>query len=553
MKAVSAVLSVAWLVGLVGVATAQESKPAGAGKAFPKAVAAGQTVTMDDDLFLSGSDSIDINGTADKPCIVIGNGHQIKTKGEWTGRFKANCCTFKDLGKTQKVIKTEKPNDHSSFKVTDPDVPAMVLTAGGKGDINFDHCTFDASSFLTFTANGESTFSFRNSTMLENGIYPVSEMPETSRHAFTLSGSSQAKKFFQGNRVYKGECHFQSANVLIGGDKDEDSNLVIGIRAKIQAAGQGTIIRGNYVHVLLLDKNVPPNFEYWSQVWTFSPGEGTIAEHNVIRDGEWIIRFVKGEFRYNLICDINDHDLCQNGSIGRIHHNIFFGSKPDHFQGQMGGCIAVVYKPETPDGGIEVFNNVFDGCGWLPVPVMNVGKEGFIKSYRNNVAFNFALGDKYVRVPASFLCRDWTEDNVSEPPARLGYADYNLWYNPKSKSKTVYGLSVAGKTLRKDAGFGLNDVPKGGAVDEQADPKFAGPLPTAFNYKDEDIKSGKVTVSQILADFRKAYTPAAGSPLIDAGDKADGEGTDIGAVGAGKAHKDDLFGTFGKATSQPGK
>ena len=46
-----------------------------------------------------------------------------------------------------------------------------------------------------------------------------------------------------------------------------------------------------------------------------------------------------------------------------------------------------------------------------------------------------------------------------------------------------------------------------------------------FAFADDDIKSGKVTVSKILAFYRDAYTPAPGSPLIDAGDPADGEGT----------------------------
>ena len=101
---------------------------------------------------------------------------------------------------------------------------------------------------------------------------------------------------------------------------------------------------------------------------------------------------------------------------------------------------------------------------------------------------------------------------------------------------------MAGKTVRKDAGFALNDVTKGGEVDEQVDPKFTGPLPTDFPFKDEDIKTGKVTVSQMLAHFRKVYTPAEGSPLIDAGDPADGEGADIGAVGTGNPHKGDCFG-----------
>jgi hypothetical protein len=52
-------------------------------------------------------------------------------------------------------------------------------------------------------------------------------------------------------------------------------------------------------------------------------------------------------------------------------------------------------------------------------------------------------------------------------------------------------------------------------------------------------------VSKILAYYRDAYTPAAGSPLIRAGDPADGESTNIGAVGSSKQSEGDRFGRFG--------
>jgi hypothetical protein len=157
-----------------------------------------------------------------------------------------------------------------------------------------------------------------------------------------------------------------------------------------------------------------------------------------------------------------------------------------------------------------------------------------VKSLRNNVFFNFPHGEKYMRSGQAMVRPVWTEPLTDPGPALLGYSDYNAFFSPKAKVKKNYGLSVAGKTERKDAGFGLNDLPRGGARDEQVDPKFKGPIPTAFVFDDKDIKSGAVTVSKILAHYRDLYSPGPGSPLIDAGDPADGEGTDIGAVDAGK-------------------
>jgi len=92
-----------------------------------------------------------------------------------------------------------------------------------------------------------------------------------------------------------------------------------------------------------------------------------------------------------------------------------------------------------------------------------------------------------------------------------------------------------------------DDVPRGGKVDEQADPKFNGPLPDKFPFSDDEIKSGKVTVSKILAFYRTAYSPGAESPLVGTGDPAEGVGTNIGAIGAGKESVADRFGRFGRA------
>src|SRR5204863_3771248 len=179
-------------------------------------------------------------------------------------------------------------------------------------------------------------------------------------------------------------------------DTDADSNIFIGYRIGINADGEGTVVRGNYFH-LLMPKT--PEYPYWSQVSVFTTGRHVLAEYNVIRDGEWIVRFVEGEFRYNLISDIVDHDLMQNGSAGRIHHNLFLAGTSDHRQGAMSACIAVIYPPKTPGEGIEIFNNVFDGGGRLNVPAIEVAPKAFVKSVRNNVFYNFAHGEKYFKRP----------------------------------------------------------------------------------------------------------------------------------------------------------
>src|SRR5262249_34990876 len=151
-------------------------------------------------------------------------------------------------------------------------------------------------------------------------------------------------------------------------------------------------------------------------------------------------------------------------------------------------------------------------------PGIDVCEKGAVKSVRNNVFCNIALPEKYYKLPAAIVRPSWGETELTATD-RLGYADYNLTFNPAAKSRLRYTLTVAGKTQGKDAGFALHDVDQ--------DPRFTGPLPREFPFNDDDIKSGATTVSKMLTYYRQVYAPAAGSPLIDAGDPADGAGTDI--------------------------
>jgi hypothetical protein len=173
------------------------------------------------------------------------------------------------------------------------------------------------------------------------------------------------------------------------------------------------------------------------------------------------------------------------------------------------------------------------------VPAIEIGSDGFVASLRNNVFFNhptsFASGSATIRP-------GFSEKLGETGPARMGYADYNLFYNPDAKVIRNYGLSVTGKAERRDAGFGKYDIPVDGARNAQVHPKFKGPLPAAFPFSDDDIRARRISVSKILARYRDAYAPGDGSPLTDGGDPADGKGSFIGAIGTGKDAPNDRFG-----------
>lgn len=497
-------------------------------------VEAGQTYSLNEDLVLTGDDVLEVKGTPEKHCTLAGNHHRIRSGDKWSGSVKITHATLRKLGAPAQVA--------NNGQRLGAEAHAFDLRGSGQASVIIEHCTFDECSSVQIQNDDQSVTTFRNNTYLENSLVAIDKDIARSAHCFVARGNSRERKRFQGNFIPRGKVLFQAPNWLVGGDHDADSNIFIGLRIGILAEGEGTAVRGNYLHLRM---PITKQYPYWSQVSTFTTAKGALGEHNVIRDGEWIVRFVEGEFRYNLIMDIIDHDLMQNGSAGRVHHNLFLAGDSDSRQGSMSGCIAVIYPPKRPGAGIEIFNNVFDGGGKLDVPAIEVAPQAFVTSVRNNVFYNFAHKEKYYKRPQAMIRIAWNDETAEERPARLGYADHNLFYSPKARVPRNYLLSVAGKIERKDVGFGRNDVPKNGKVDEQVDPMFKGPVPSKFPYTDEDIKARKVTVSQILAFYREVYSPGEGSPLIGAGDPADGAGTNIGAIETGQPASHNGFGRFG--------
>lgn len=494
-------------------------------QAASKTIEAGQTLTLTEDMVLAGDDSLVISGTADKHVSVVGKSFRITTKDKWAGKIKISFCDFKDLG-------TDKAE-------------AMKINMDGKADVAIDNSVFDACGAIYLNTGGESTVQFRNNTLMENCLVPAARIREQSRASFQAEGGGTGAKVFAGNRVYKCINIFSGRNWTIGGDKDEDSNFLIGTRCGLTLSGRNCRVAMNYIHTLYENGS--------SQVANIEAGQGEnqVIENNVLHQGEWVVRSLTGELRNNVILDMNGHNwVIGPRANAKIHHNIF--ARYVTWDKNKNAGISVCY--DQP--GIEIYNNTFDGRGKdksFDVPVLEIPgtqenvtvneggtttrKSAFVErsvtSFRNNVMYNFCI-----RYPAVSVGTYTEKPSATSKPARMGYADYNCFsYDPNSPVKQNYAVSVAGKTERKDAGFAANDLPKGGKVDEQVDPKFAGPIPEDFPWKDAEMKAGKVKVSQMLDLYRKAYAPAKDSPLIDAGDPADGEGTDIGAVDAGKTAK----------------
>jgi hypothetical protein len=479
---------------------------------------AGQTAQLSGDVQLAGADVFEALGTAAAPCTLLGGGHGIRTAEGWTGRIVIRHCTVRGLGTAA--------------------APALEARAAGEARVTVEDTTFDASGAIVVETAGRSTVTFRRNTILESSVVPTPIALGNSRPAFSTRGSSPAAKTFQGNRIYRSWAAFEAtANWLIGGDTPAESNIIIGNRAGIIIERSRLMtVRGNYV------RGAGP-FEGWNQVFVFqATGEDMLVEHNIFRHGNWLVRgFTGGEFRYNLLGDSFDRPwmiLTSDGEAS-VHHNVFIRNR---VRPEVDG-LWVLYPAKAPS--TRVYNNTFHGgggCGIRMGGAVNVNEGSVLASLHSNafVSFDSDIG------PETALVRGRVGPSGFEPrrlaPPRLGYADYNLFHNPNALVRDNYALTVAGKTERRDPGFARFDAYPGGPVDEQVDPGFAGPIPVSFPYNDDDLRSGATTVCQILRYYRRIFTPARGSPLVDRGAPSEGAGADIGAVGAGTPHPDDRFG-----------
>ncbi|HEY2901732.1 MAG TPA: hypothetical protein VGL59_14210 [Polyangia bacterium] len=498
-------------------------------------VAPGDTLELQEDLVLAGADNLTVGAAGGVRATIHGNGHSIialrSDTAPWTGHVAIESTDVSGLGTTM--------------------TPGMELHGGMDSDITIEDTVFDASGQVLLVMW---TGALRRNTVLDTTLVPVVDALTDSQPAIEIDGPDSmmdGQRFFQGNRIYKSWARFhESTYWLVGGDTAADSNIIIGQRAAIEVdICANMLVRGNYIHLT-------PLIMGWNQVSSFtSTGTDNLVEHNLIRGGNWLVHATSGtEFRYNLFGDSYERPwlLLDTTDQWLVHHNVFIRNDRNPNPTPVDGITIGGPDPSKPPILPEVptdhiYNNTMDGggpCRALTSGAVSVGSGATLPSLRNNVMARFRMNI----APATGVVHGGRDSmnyfEVAQTPlvARLAYADYNVFNNPDAYIVDNYSVGVAGHSERVDPGFAANDVMAGGPVDQQVDPKFTGPIPYDFPYSDDDIKMGNATVCQMLAFYRQIYTPTPGSPLIDSGDPADGPGADIGAIGAGMARDDDLFG-----------
>jgi hypothetical protein len=479
-------------------------------------VAAGQTLTLTADLVLSGSDTLEGDGTPSMPCTIAGNGHSITASG-WSGSIKVTNCIFTGLGGGM--------------------TPAIDVSTMGTADVSIVGSEFDASGEVHLVLQDMSTATFNNNLLKDNGTAYIQDELVGSMYvpAFLAEGQSTAAKLFQGNRIYRDAAHFDGVdNWLIGGYGDQYSNIIIGHRGVIRVNGNHVKVVGNFINPQY--QLTSPDVENIT-VGSQDNNPDLVVEHNVLNSGEWVLRECQGEVRYNLIADMNGHAWVKGPHDCNLHHNIFVNyTTPD--PNREAGVDVVYYTPH-----LDIYNNTFDGGGMianLGVPAIHAGKGRLIERVSSNAITYFVIPTMYASVSST---DDETQYDTCPPPgdARAHFADYNLFFNPDSPGVSDYTIQVEPDDVTPipmgSDGFGKHDA--------HADPKYTGPLPTAFPFADADVEAGSVKVSDILKHYRDLYTPATGSPLIGTGDPTLSSNNNIGAIGQGPSKDpNDQFGTF---------
>ena len=434
------------------------------------------------DVVLSGAQSFQLAGTASNRVRLNGNGFHIRTSGTWTGQFTAQYADFSGL---------------SLFNSSTSGIDVTTTKP-----FTLENCIFDGCGTVSLTFNGTNTASVRSNEFRSNMTMPLSQYPDdfgdpqSSFPAIRLMGSSTGQKVFSANNMGAGWLRLTGVNNwTVGGNSDADENIFIGPRVGImlESGANHITVRRNYSHHVY--------YGGWSQGNNFELGDindHLIVEHNIVRDSSWPVRGVACEFRYNLVLGAGHEWMWITSDNAYVHHNIFAGGSAD-----ITG-IWMIYGPQN----VRFWNNTLDGFKETAGPSVLLVDSNATADVESCV----------------FLNNDspW----AVEVDGTLTTVGHNAFFNPRSGGIKNYS----------DNSHPATDI---GTLNAQVNPGYSNAV-NNVGIDDTAMWTRTTTVREVLQMYRARYTPAPGSPLIDAGHG--GNGNDIGAVGAGMTNTNDQFG-----------
>src|SRR5262245_51074250 len=113
-------------------------------------VAPGASLTLSDDLVLSGTDSFVAGASGGSRCTIDGASHRIKTMYGWTGRIVIASCDASNLG-------------------TDV-LHGIDVLAGPGATFDVRDTVFEASGQIAVATGDDITFVFRGNTIAESSL-----------------------------------------------------------------------------------------------------------------------------------------------------------------------------------------------------------------------------------------------------------------------------------------------------------------------------------------------------------------------------------------------
>lgn len=372
------------------------------------------------------------------------------------------------------------------------------LTTSGATQIN--NCRFDGCTPIRVN-NSAGAVTVTNNLSRSNSRNPLGQTTDFSggeAHGsfpcLEFTGASGSAKVFETNNIGAGWASFASPSWTVGGATNAKANICQGPRVGLfgTSSFSGTVKLNYSYHIYYGGWSQGNNFDYF--------GTAPTIEHNVVLGSSWPLRGINGTCRYNLVLGefISPGVSCEGliwpfDSAPDVHHNVLRCEKPGR------GLIYSVYSPTNS----RIRNNTLDSVSnSIGSPLME------LLSGTHTVNSN--------------LCVNGATPAIDVTGAASVTADYNAFNN-------LAGVRYSdGRTPVHDIG---------------GNPAFVA-APTEFI--PFDIKAVWLrtkTVTSLLADYRGYYTPTA--TVIDVGDTGTyGAGNDIGAIGAGTANANDLFGTL---------
>ncbi len=329
-----------------------------------------------------------------------------------------------------------------------------------------------------------------------------------SKGPFEITGSD-FRGCTQGISVRGKQKALIEGNTLDGGNISTGGGIDAIMRGNVLIGGTITTWR---VGKLLIEKN------YVHQprpkgTYGLSSTIGTIRD-NVIRGGSWTTAYIGGEITGNVIISLPHEKYAKSpGAFDKnCTHEHICGLMPNSkvvrniFVGASYGAIMGIGRGTCSDSTIR--NNTFDMRGF--------GNAIYLNHLPKSNPKNIVIRSNIFMRTGAVLDEKGVADSVKE-------VDYNLWADAglKKKRGRFVKMVITGKN-EGDPGFGGNDVPKYSDPPKALVPTEVVVNPNVkFPFTDADMLSRKHTVDEIIAVYRKAYTPTATSAAIDAGSPAD--------------------------------